>query len=236
VSHLAGWVVHHGLIVLGPRVSHTIGRRVAALDASQQVASQFLSELQWFLASTQPDGHGLGTTPWCGDWAWLADCTQVLHAGIPQQIQSDYVLIALAGVFGPAEALAITALTMAWLVSMMASRTSPTMPLVADVMRLRDSIVAVFAVVTLMQLGITVFGSLGVMPLTGVAFPLVGYGRAALLVTCVFAGMTLNQEMHVFASEPPPDERGQHASSPEEGHVFCGRIPGEVRQSIAKVC
>lgn len=196
----SAWAVHYGLIAWGSRVSHTIAERVAALDRPQQATSQFLSELQWFLASTPRNGHGLGKTPWCGDWAWLTNCTQGLHAGVPQQTQSDYVFVALAGVFGPIAAVAITLLTMAWLVSLIASRdnANTVAPQIASVTRLRDSIVAVFAVVTLMQLGVTVFGSLGVMPLTGVAFPLLGYGRAALLVTCIFAGLAMNRTIPTF--------------------------------------
>ncbi len=200
----ATWALHRVLIEFGPRVSHTIASRIAALDAAQQTQSQFLSELQWFLASTPLEGHGLGTTPWCGDWAWFANCTQGLHAGVPQQTQSDYVFVALSGVFGAVGAVAITALLGAWLVALIAARDEPGSwgAQVVSVSRLRDSIVAVFAVVTLMQLAVTVFGSLGVIPLAGVAFPLVGYGRTAFFVTCAFLGLAMNRSVQPLPTNP----------------------------------
>ena len=190
------WGMYAALLKFGPLVSDTLARRIAALNAADQVTSQFLSELRWFMAGTPPFGHGLGATPWCGDWAWLADCTSGVHAGVPQQTQSDYVFAALAGVFGSSGALLITTLLTAWLVALIHHRreAANTESPISSISRLRDSIVAVFAIVTLMQLAITVFGTLGVIPLTGVAFPLVGYGRAALIVTCIFTAFAINRE------------------------------------------
>lgn len=192
----ATWCLHTTLITFGPRLSGTLALRIAALEDNALAKSHFLSELRWFMASTPTTGHGLGTTPWCGDWAWLTSCTQGLHAGVPQQMQSDYVFAALYGVFGPAAALLITALLIGWLVALVAYRrefTNAAAP-ISSLSRLRDSIVAVFAVVTLMQLAITVFGTLGVIPLTGVAFPLAGFGRAALILTSAFAALAFNRE------------------------------------------
>ncbi len=63
---------------------------------------------------------------------------------------------------------------------------------IARVDRLRDCVLRVWALVALVQLTVTVFGTMGLMPLTGVTFPLAGFGGTALMAIALFTGLAVN--------------------------------------------
>lgn len=173
----------------GHLVARHIGWRVAALDTPFDGRLEYLSELRWFAASTPPGGHGLTQVPWCGTVASL-DQTAARCNGVPAQIASDYVFFGLAGAWGLWTAAGITVLLATWLVSLVGMR-RPTAP--EDPGGLRSWLVACFVAVTLAQLVFTTLGCLGLVLLTGVTFPLVGFGSASLTVSAVFVGLALRR-------------------------------------------
>lgn len=172
----------------GHLVARHIGWRVEALDHPFGGRLEYLSELRWFAASTPVGGHGLTHVPWCGTVASL-DLTAARCNGVPVQIASDYVFLGLAGVWGLWAAAGVTVLLATWLVSLVRMR-----PGVAeDPDRLRSWLVACFVAVILAQLMFTTLGGLGLVLLTGVTFPLVGFGSASLTVCAVFVGLALRR-------------------------------------------
>ena len=182
------------LFTHGAAHSRTVAFRLEALAKPWASHYEYLSELHWFMANTPAGGHGLGHVPWCGTLASLVDgaCT-----AIPRQTQSDYVLAALVGVWGDLAALAIAAATAVWLLGLMPSaQASSVHGLAPRADRLGAWIVTFFACISLVQLFVTCLGSLGLMPLTGVGFPLLAYGKASLLVTACIAAFGINRPAH----------------------------------------
>lgn len=182
------------LFTHGAAHSRTVAFRLEALAKPWASHYEYLSELRWFMANTPAGGHGLGHVPWCGTLASLVDgaCT-----AIPRQTQSDYVLAALVGVWGDLAALAIAAATAVWLLGLMPSACETAGPgLAPRADRLGAWIVTFFACISLVQLFVTCLGSLGLMPLTGVGFPLLAYGKASLLVTACIAAFGINRPAH----------------------------------------
>ena len=74
---------------------------------------EYLAQITWFLQAAAQGDFGLGKTPWCGHLgALLGRCL-----GMPTETQSDYTPAALAGLWGPVAAWAITAATALWLLT-----------------------------------------------------------------------------------------------------------------------
>ena len=184
VSWGLGLINEHGHLV-----SRHIGWRADALSNPFAGRLEYLSELRWFAAATPAWGHGLTQVPWCGTLASLAKET-VRCNGVPQQMQSDYVFAGLAGVWGLWTATLITTAMGLWLVSLVQVR--PTRS-TADPADLRNWVYICFVAVTLAQLFFTSLGSLGVVALTGVTYPLMSIGSASLLATAAFVGLALHR-------------------------------------------
>jgi cell division protein FtsW (lipid II flippase) len=197
VTLSSGWALYWALFEIGPMLSSTVAARIAALSDPALNVSHYLSELRWFVAGSPLHGYGIGQTPWCGDWGWLGgDC-----AGVPQQMQSDYVFVAISAVWGSPVAWVIVAALAFWSASFIGStRTNEKKSTLVSTARLRDCIVSIWALITLTQLFITVFGSIGVLPLTGVTFPLIGFGSSALLSSAAFIGLAMRSRTHTFSS------------------------------------
>jgi cell division protein FtsW (lipid II flippase) len=172
----------------GHQVSRHIGWRAEALVNPFAGRLEYLSELRWFAASTPWDGHGPTQVPWCGTLGSL-DAT-LRCTGVPKEMHSDYVFQGIAGVWGAWGAALITGALALWLVSLV--QVGPATR-VADPKDLGHWVVACFAAVTLAQLLFTTLGSLGLVALTGITYPLVGLGSSSLLVCAGFAGMAMRR-------------------------------------------
>lgn len=162
---------------------------------------EYLAQITWFLQAAGLGGFGLGQTPWCGyAGAVLGRCQ-----GMPVETQSDFTLAALAGLWGPAAAWAVAALCALWLGAMLklAAR-APRPQHGIDAPGLAASAGALYALMLLAQLMVTCLGNVGVLPLTGVTFPLLSWGRASLL------GATLAMAM-VMPGWPARQGRSVHS-------------------------
>jgi cell division protein FtsW (lipid II flippase) len=121
---------------------------------------------------------------------------------VPAQIQSDYTLTALVGVFGWTAAWAITIGCAIWLYQLLrrhgrATRGEPRLVpragrMVNDDQALLSWLGATWIVLTLCQLAVTVAGNLAVLPLTGVTFPFVSFGMTSLVVNMALLGLCIN--------------------------------------------
>lgn len=183
--------VMHLIYHYGSAYSSTLKWRIEALTNDFYGRKDFLSVLRWFMANTPAWGYGLGRVPWCGTLGSLSPTECV---GIAKQAQSDYVFSLLVGIWGEVAAWSITALTALWFCGLVRPSTlsSSRKAIDTDAHRMTAWMVLVFSAVSLVQLFITCFGVLGAMPLTGVPYPLLGYGRASLLVCALYASLAIN--------------------------------------------
>jgi len=87
----------------------TTAARLENLAAPLASANDQLALVTWFQRVAPPAGFGIGAVPWCGH------ASSIGCPGVPAQIQSDYTLTALVGVFGWTAAWAATIGCAIWL-------------------------------------------------------------------------------------------------------------------------
>jgi Cell cycle protein len=170
--------------------------RLENLAAPLASANDQLALVTWFQRVAPPAGFGIGAVPWCGH-ASAIGCP-----GVPAQIQSDYTLTALVGVFGWTAAWAVTIGVAIWLHRLICHHPRVTHGeprlvavsgrMVSDDQALLSWIAVSWIVLALCQLAVTVAGNLAVLPLTGVTFPFVSFGMTSLVVNMVMLGLAIN--------------------------------------------
>ncbi len=183
------------LFALGGLDDVTAGR-LENLAAPLASANDQLALVTWFQRAAPPAGFGLGAVPWCGH-ASAAGCS-----GVPAQIQSDYTLTALVGVFGWTTAGAVVLGAAIWLHRLIrhhgrVTRGEPRLIVVGqrivnDDQALLSWVGLTWVVLVLCQLAVTVAGNLAVLPLTGVTFPFVSFGMTSLVVNMALLGLCIN--------------------------------------------
>jgi cell division protein FtsW (lipid II flippase) len=152
-----------------------------------------MARLVWFQAAASESfwGFGPGQSPWCGT-VQLEDCP-----GLPLQLQSDYTFTAIKGWWGPVGSWLLVTVFSLWCFRIMSiaarSSISSTTPLALlqlnkAVSALRAHLLFITALLILLQTWVTVSGNLGWLPLTGVTWPLVSFGKSSLWFTSVFLG------------------------------------------------
>jgi cell division protein FtsW (lipid II flippase) len=191
------WIVAMTLALfeLGPMHEVTAGR-LENLAAPLASANDQLALVTWFQKAAPPDGFGVGATPWCGH-ADALGCP-----GVPAQIQSDYTLTALVGVFGWTVAWAVVLGCAIWLHRLIrhharVTRGEPRLVstsgrIANDEQALLSWMAVAWVVLALCQLAVTVAGNLAVLPLTGVTFPFVSFGMTSLLVNMAMLALAIN--------------------------------------------
>jgi cell division protein FtsW (lipid II flippase) len=192
-----GWILAttFALFELGS-LDEVTAARLENLAAPLASANDQLALVTWFQRVAPPAGFGIGAVPWCGHASGIG-CP-----GVPAQIQSDYTLTALVGVFGWTAAWAVTIGCAVWLHRLIRhhSRVTHGEPrlvvdsgrMVTDDQALLSWIAVSWVVLALCQLAVTVAGNLAVLPLTGVTFPFVSFGMTSLLVNMVMLGLAIN--------------------------------------------
>ena len=174
----------------------TTAGRLENLAAPLASANDQLALVTWFQRVAPPAGFGIGAVPWCGHGSSIG-CP-----GVPAQIQSDYTLTALVGVFGWTAAWAVTIGCATWLYRLIhyhprVTHGEPRLVavsgrMVTDDQALLSWIAVCWVVLSLCQLAVTVTGNLSVLPLTGVTFPFVSFGMTSLVVNMVMLGLAIN--------------------------------------------
>lgn len=165
-----------GLLVLLPHLAPL--DRYTAWASPFAARREYLAEITWFVQAAGFWGFGPRQTPWCG---YLGAAVGTCR-GLPEQAQSDYVLAALAGWGGTPLAVAVVAAISLWLVSLVRLAAAAARPRHGvDVAGLAASAGAIYAVLLLAQLWVTSLGNVGLIPLTGINFPLLAWARLALV-------------------------------------------------------
>lgn len=203
LARLARWVafcisavgvsaVMWALYTWGPDISETVKWRVEALLQPFASHYEYLSELRWLMANTPTGGWGLTQVPWCGTLGQLSAGT---CPAVPFESHTDHMLAALFAVWGAPAACVLLAATALYLLALVRTNSfaQPRLALHPQPQRLAVWMLLVFVAISLVQLYVTALGSVGLMPMTGVVFPLMGYGKTALLVTAAYSALAMNE-------------------------------------------
>jgi len=200
LATVLGWTGGMGLLVLGFAAIFlvgvdldVVGERLQAWRDPFTADRDDMARLMWFQleAARYEWGFGVGQVPWCGT-ARLDVCR-----GLPLQLQSDYTFTAIMGWWGPWGAWSWLLLFSAYVYRALVycARVSPSVltPLTLLQPKFVKEVTAIhllflFAVLILMQTWITVAGNLGWLPLTGVTWPLMSFGKSSLWITTFFVG------------------------------------------------
>jgi cell division protein FtsW (lipid II flippase) len=191
------WIVATTLVLFELGSFHDVtAARLENLAAPLASANDQLAIVTWFQRAAPPDGFGVGAVPWCGHSS-AAGCP-----GVPAQIQSDYTLTALVGVFGWTIAWTVVIGSAIWLHRLIrhhgrVTRGEPRLVVAAervvnDDQALLSWIAVAWVVLALCQLAVTVAGNLAVLPLTGVTFPFVSFGMTSLVANMAMLGLVIN--------------------------------------------
>lgn len=200
LATVLGWTAGMGMLVLGFALIFllgvdldVVGERLQAWRDPFTADRDDMARLMWFQseAARFAWGFGVGQVPWCGTTR-----LDVCH-GLPLQLQSDYTFTAIMGWWGPWGAwlwLLLFSLY-AYRALVHCAKVSPALltPLaLLQPARVKEAfelhLLFLFAVLMLMQTWITVAGNLGWLPLTGVTWPLMSYGKTSLWISTLFAG------------------------------------------------
>lgn len=179
--------------------------RLAAWNTPFGARLEYLAEITWFMQACGAGGCGIGQTAWCGHLGTvLGQCL-----GMPKETQSDYVLVALAGLHGTAFAwLAGAAVALFLLLMLHAAARAPQPRHGIDAPGLAATAAGLYALLMLAQWAVTCLGNLGLWPLTGVNMPLLAWGRASLLATTLALALVCPKRGHprdpAAASDVPP--------------------------------
>ena len=179
------------------RPMSTTAGRLESMAAPLMANNDQMALIGWFRQHTPLLGYGVGKVPWCGQ-AVSGAC----H-GVPLQIQSDYIFTGLWGLFGPAMTWTLAGAMLVWLYLLArphprATNGKPAMIVLPDGKKIWDDqaflswLCVVWLTLTACQLGVTVAGNLRILPLTGVTYPFMSYGKWSLYANALFLGLCLN--------------------------------------------
>ena len=163
-----------------------------------------ISVITWFREAAPFWGYGVGHTPWCGHAA-VDGCR-----GVPLQIHSDYTFSALWGLFGPTIASAFTLLSVLWLYLVIRRHgrvTSGTPTTIRQngtwsvgTQAFLSWVCVTWLILTVCQIVVTVAGNLRVLPLTGITYPFVSFGKTSLWVNAILLGLSMTVDVPVRPS------------------------------------
>lgn len=208
-ASVLGWASGLGLILLGFMAMLMIGVDLDVLGSRLQAwrdpftaDHDDMARLVWFtrLAAEAPWGFGPGQSPWCGTAA-LGTCR-----GLPLQLQSDYTFTALVGWWGPRGAWLLVVVFSLYCYQLLAHSARQSQRCLTPLALLDGAtlqrafalhLVFLVGVMMLLQAWITVAGNGGWLPLTGVTWPLISFGKTNLWLCTFFIGAwALRQPQH----------------------------------------
>jgi hypothetical protein len=205
---LCAWFVFltEALFTLG-QYGATTATRLESAQLPLLSRNDQISIITWFREAVPEWGYGVGGTPWCGH-AGTDRCR-----GVPLQIHSDYTFTALWGVFGPALASLFAVLSVVWLYLVVrrhgqVTSGTPAATRQGRTWRIQTQaflswVCVTWLILTVCQIVVTVAGNLRVLPLTGITYPFVSFGKTSLWVNALFLGWSMTVDSPV----PPPTRK-----------------------------
>lgn len=194
-SSLVGWTTGLAMLAFGFLMIFLIGVDLDVVGSRLQAwrdpftaDHDDMARLMWFqsAAAEQLWGFGPGQTPWCGTVS-LDQCR-----GLPLQLQSDYTFTAVVGWWGMAGSLLLLFTFTLFGFHLLAhgARTSqncmtPLLLLEAERRNaaIQSHLLFFTGALLLLQTWITVAGNTGWLPLTGLTWPLLSFGKTSLWVS-----------------------------------------------------
>lgn len=178
---------------LTPHISPLAAKRVAAVHSPFTAVSANLAQNAWLVAATPFAGFGLGRTPWCGAKAHIGVVSCTLGSGASIQLPSDYAAVGHVALWGLPAALALMfSLLLWWLVLLAPGLATWQTGRAPPWTLLQNQLVSVFVLLVVAQTLITVSGALGLIPLSGITLPLLGYGGTSLMLTALAVGLAMS--------------------------------------------
>lgn len=167
--------------------------RLDAMALKYSGPLDFLSVLHWMFDSTPAFGFGLTKAPWCGYQVASGVIDQCRrYGGVPDQVQSDYSAAAIFFLWGMLVTVLLIGALMLWLWELL--RKGPTAHReVMNLSLLRHWLVTGFAITSGVQVVVSVLGTTGQIPLSGVGIPLLSLGGVGLCSAALFTGLSVNQ-------------------------------------------
>lgn len=202
MCHLAGLTVlcawfaglTEALFTFG-RLGSTTAVRLESAAMPLVARNDQIGVITWFRKATPEWGYGVGSTPWCG-YSAAGHCR-----GVPLQIHSDYTFTALWGLFGPLLAAAFAVAAVLWLYVVIRRHGRASSGTLTATRRngawgiqtqaFLSWVCVTWLILTACQIVVTVAGNLRVLPLTGITFPFVSYGKTSLWVNAVLLGLSM---------------------------------------------
>ena len=179
-----------GLLALLALQTDKVSARVDLMLSPMSAAVSDFARLLKFEQAARPDGYGLGTIQWC---SFEGAC-------LPLQSLSDYMPVLLQGALGPVgSAIVFVVLALTYLILMWIC--------IRGVARSNHGLRALYAsafflfLAALAQSSLTVFGSLRLLPLTGLGLPLLSLGVSSSL-SVVLALALLASAQHLSRGRP----------------------------------
>ena len=201
MSGVMGWTTGFALLMFGFVLIFLMGEQIDVVgDRLQAWRNAFtaehddMSRLLWFQleASRHQFGWGVGQAPWCAGER-LDQCL-----GLPLQLQSDYTMTAFIGWFGPWGAWAFVILYSVyvyfWLAGAAKRSNSELIPSLLISAKgvsqaIGTQVFFVSGLLILIQSWITVAGNLSWIPLTGITWPMISFGKTSLWLTSAVIGI-----------------------------------------------
>jgi cell division protein FtsW (lipid II flippase) len=199
-SSLAGWtsglvIIAFGFLLIfliGPDLD-VVGSRLQALRDPFSADHDDMARIIWFqsFAAEHPWGFGPGQVPWCG-LASLDQCR-----GLPLQLQSDYTFTAIVGWWGLTGAMLFLIIFVLFCFHLLAHGARCNQVYIqplsmceqsVQVLAIKSALLFFSGSLMLLQVWITAAGNTGWLPLTGLTWPLVGFGKTSLWVTTWLIG------------------------------------------------
>lgn len=194
-SSLVGWTTGLAMIAFGFLLIFLIGVDLDVVGSRLQAwrdpftaDHDDMARLMWFqsAAAEQLWGFGPGQTPWCGTVS-LDQCR-----GLPLQLQSDYTFTAIIGWWGLAGSLLLLLAFTLFGFHLLAhgarisQRCMTPLALCDSKQRtqaMQSHLLFFTGTLLLLQTWITVAGNTGWLPLTGLTWPLLSFGKTSLWVS-----------------------------------------------------
>lgn len=151
-----------------------------------------IARLKWLRRSAGLSGHDFGELPYYGHYIQKVGSTTVVT---PAQIQSDYTVTHIFAIWGYLPGSLLFILYMVWLIAVyILGARSASSSVGSQSSRFMGWWIALSALMLILQALITFAGNFAIAPLSGLTMPMVSYGSATMLFSCILISLVYAKE------------------------------------------